>query len=116
MVAFISAGFIQLFVGPASSSRSEQMNVRSSTRATSLGSEAAQNEFGFFASRTSVPAATRWVVNSRHSSSDPSHQYTRSGVVSAATSRTHSSRSAWVVGAWSSPGTANVMATPLCAG
>ena len=37
----ISSGAIQLFVGPASSSRFEQMNVRSSTRATSLGSEAA---------------------------------------------------------------------------
>ncbi len=34
----ICAGAIQLFVGPASSSRSLQMNVRSSTRATSLGS------------------------------------------------------------------------------
>ena len=38
----ISAGSFQLFVGPASSSRSEQMNVRSSTRATSDGSVAAQ--------------------------------------------------------------------------
>ena len=36
----ISSGAIQLFVGPASDSFSEQMNVRSSTRATSLGSEA----------------------------------------------------------------------------
>jgi len=36
----ISSGAIQLLVGPASSSRAEQMNVRSSTRATSLGSEA----------------------------------------------------------------------------
>ncbi len=38
-VARISSGATQLFVGPASSSRSEQMNVRSSTRATSPGSE-----------------------------------------------------------------------------
>ena len=38
-VARISAGGIQLLVGPASSSRSEQMNVRLSTRATSPGSE-----------------------------------------------------------------------------
>ena len=36
----ISSGAIQLLVGPASSSCSEQMKVRSSTRATSLGSEA----------------------------------------------------------------------------
>ena len=40
-VVRISSGAIQLLVGPASSSRFEQMNVRSSTRATSPGSEAA---------------------------------------------------------------------------
>jgi len=39
-VARISSGAIQLLVGPASDSFSEQMNVRSSTRATSDGSEA----------------------------------------------------------------------------
>ena len=38
----ISAGSRQWLVGPASSSRCEQMNVRSSTRATSLGSESAR--------------------------------------------------------------------------
>ena len=38
----ISAGSAQLFVGPASSSRSAQMNVRSSTRATSEGSDSAR--------------------------------------------------------------------------
>ena len=61
MVAFISSGSIQLLVGPASS-RGEQMNVRSSTRATSSGSDAAQNELGFFSSssRTKVPASTSW--------------------------------------------------------
>ena len=37
----------QLLVTPASDSSSEQMKVRSSTRATSSGSEAAQKEFGF---------------------------------------------------------------------
>ena len=41
-VSRISAGSVQWFVGPASSSRSEQMNVRSSTRATSLGSDSAR--------------------------------------------------------------------------
>ncbi len=41
-LARISAGAFQLLVGPASTSRSEQMKVRSSTRATSLGSECAQ--------------------------------------------------------------------------
>ena len=40
-VSRISSGAIQLLVGPASCSRSEQMNVRSSTRATSPGSETA---------------------------------------------------------------------------
>ena len=42
IVARISSGATQLFVGPASSSRSLQMNVRSSTRATSDGSERAR--------------------------------------------------------------------------
>lgn len=40
-ISRISAGAFQWFVGPASCSFSEQMNVRSSTRATSVGSEAA---------------------------------------------------------------------------
>ena len=38
IVRFISAGAIQLLVGPASASSTEQMKVRSSTRATSVGS------------------------------------------------------------------------------
>src|SRR5262249_24169348 len=42
----ISAGSIQLLVGPASISRSEQMNVRDSTRATSDGSDNARYELG----------------------------------------------------------------------
>ncbi len=41
-VSRISAGSRQLLVGPASSSVSEQMKVRSSTRATSAGSERAR--------------------------------------------------------------------------
>ncbi len=41
-VSRISEGSAQLFVGPASSSLSEQMKVRSSTRATSLSSERAR--------------------------------------------------------------------------
>ena len=41
-VSRFSSGSRQLLVGPASSSRSEQMNVRSSTRATSLGSDHAR--------------------------------------------------------------------------
>src|SRR5919205_3875656 len=56
MTDFISAGSIQLLVGPASASSTEQMKVRPSTRATSFGSDAHQNELGFFSSRTNVPA------------------------------------------------------------
>ena len=37
MIVFISAGAIQLLVGPESGSSTEQMKVRSSTRATSTG-------------------------------------------------------------------------------
>src|SRR4249920_1744377 len=60
IVDFISAGATQLLVGPALSSLALQMYVRSSTRATSSGSEAAQNELGLLSSSslTSVPAAT----------------------------------------------------------
>src|SRR4051795_6935825 len=46
ITAFISPGSIQLLVGPASASSTEQMKVRPSTRATSLGSEAQWKEFG----------------------------------------------------------------------
>src|SRR5690606_33660522 len=106
MVAFISTGSTQLLVGPASLSSAEQMKVRSSTRATSVGSVRAQNEFGLCASlrRTRVPAATSSSVRRRHSSADPSHHTTRSGVVSAATSWTQASSRGCSVGACSSPG------------
>ena len=54
----ISSGSRQLFVGPASASFLEQMNVRSSTRATSPGSDSARYEFGRLASdsRSKVPS------------------------------------------------------------
>src|SRR5262245_65128999 len=69
MVAFIWPGSIQLLVGPASASSTEQMKVRSSTRATSVGSVRAQKELGRnVGSRgTSVPAATSSLVSVRHS-------------------------------------------------
>ena len=88
--ARISSGSRQWFVGPASSSRAEQMNVRSSTRATSLGSESARYEFGRLASfrRSNVPASTRLCAIRSYSSADPSHQCTDSGCASAATSST----------------------------
>src|SRR3712207_7148922 len=78
MTDFISPGSIQLLVGPASASSTEQMKVRSSTRATSLGSEAHQNELGFFSRRGKVPASTSCWVSRSHSSSLPSTHTTRS--------------------------------------
>jgi hypothetical protein len=48
MRRFIVAGSFQLLVGPASAASAEQMNVCSSTRATSVVAARAQNEFGFF--------------------------------------------------------------------
>jgi hypothetical protein len=95
-----------LLVGPASAWSAEQMNVRSSTRATSDGSVRAQNEFGFFSgfSRTRVPASTSWLVSRCHSSSEPSHQCTRAGVVSSATSAAQANNRGWVVGGLASPG------------
>jgi hypothetical protein len=89
----IVAGSCQLFVGPASSTRSEQMNVRSSTRATSPGSDSARYEFGRLASdsRRKVPVSTSSCARRSYSSAEPSHQWIESGCASAATSSTHSS-------------------------
>ena len=106
MMPRISAGSIQLLVGPASSSRSEQMNVRDSTRATSDGSDSARKEFGFFFSsrRWKVPASTSCSDSRAASSSEPSAHTTRSGCVSSATSWTHASSPLCSVGAVSRPG------------
>src|SRR3954466_5405485 len=113
MTDFISAGSIQLLVGPASASSTEQMKVRSSTRATSLGSEAHQNELGFFSRRVKVPASTSFWVSRSHSSSLPSTQTTSSGVVSSAISCTQASSRGCAVGAVSRPGVATeVTASP----
>src|SRR3954447_15364710 len=97
----ISAGSRQLLVGPASTSSAEQMKVRSSTRATSAGSEAAQYELGRLASLNlvNVPLSTRSCAMRSYSSADPSHHSTRSGVVSAATSSTQAISFLFVVGA-----------------
>ena len=51
-------GSIQLLVNPASCSFSEQMKVRSSTRATSAGSENAAKEFGNLSSASSTAAGS----------------------------------------------------------
>ena len=100
----ISAGAIQLLVGPASSSASEQMNVRSSTRATSPGSEAHQKLFGrsFGFSRVKVPCSTSKLVSLSHSSFEPSHQTTSSGLVSSAMPCTQLASSGRLVSAGSS--------------
>ena len=94
-VARISAGSRQLFVGPASAASREQMKVRSSTRATSLGSERARKLSGRLSGerRVNVPAATSSSQSDRYSSSEPSHQCTRAGVASATTSSTQRRRS-----------------------
>src|SRR4051812_7909495 len=93
----ISPGSAQWLVGPASSSRSEQMKVWSSTRATSLGSESARYEFGRLASESfsNVPASTIIRARASYSSALPSHQCTASGCVTSLTSSTHR-RSAWL--------------------
>ena len=86
----ISPGSRQLLVGPASASDSEQMNVRSSTRATSPGSLRARYEFGRLASESfsNVPASTSSEHSASYSSAEPSHQWIAAGCVSSATSST----------------------------
>jgi len=88
----ISAGSIQLLVGPASCAVSVQMKVRSSTRATSEGSDQARYEFGRFTGfrRRSVPARTISSQSRSDSCTEPSHQTTRSGSVNRAIVSTHS--------------------------
>ena len=86
----ISAGAIQLLVGPAFSFFSEQMYVRSSTRATSEGSEQAKKLPGRLAglSFLKVPLSTNCWHRRSYSSSEPSHQYTLAGLHKAAISAT----------------------------
>ena len=90
----ISSGSVQLFVGPASSRVRLQMNVRSSTRATSPGSDHARYEPGRLSgfSLRSVPAATISAHRRSFSSCEPSAHTTRSGLVSAAIEATQSIR------------------------
>src|SRR3954451_25118862 len=98
--SFISLGSRQLLVGPASASFSEQMKVRSSTRATSPGSERAMYELGRLASASfsNVPASTSCWQSWSYSSAEPSHQWIDSGWVSVATSSTHAISFAFSVG------------------
>src|SRR5260221_13351309 len=76
-VSFISRGSTQLLVGPASSFLRLQMNVRSSTRATSLGSEKHAKLLGRLISSSlmNVPFSTSREHNSSYSLADPSHQW-----------------------------------------
>src|ERR1035438_6166894 len=75
------------------------MKVRSSTRATSVGSEAQWNELGLMSwfRRVKVPDATSLSVSVVHSRSEPVTQEMRSGVVSAATSATQEASPLWLV-------------------
>ncbi len=104
-VAFMSAGSAQLLVGPASSGRAEQMKVRSSTRATSAGCERTSTLLGRSSplSGMAVPAWTISLIISSCSAWEPSHHWTRSGLVRAATSPTHAS-SFWLCIMSSTPG------------
>jgi hypothetical protein len=113
-VARISSGAIQLFVGPASDSCSEQMNVRSSTRATSEGSERAAKLRGRRAglSGTRVPCSTSSAVRLSYSSCEPSHHCTLAGRASATISLTHAFRPLWDVGDCASPVIRSLTLTP----
>ena len=72
----ISNGFSQLLVGPAASFESEQMKVRSSTRATSLASERARKQPGHSSSFSlmKVPPSTISAQSWSYSSCEPSTQ------------------------------------------
>ena len=98
----ISAGSRQLLVGPASSSCSEQMKVRSSTRATSPGRSGRGRSSGAWPRRGArrCRASTSWLRRAAsYSSAEPSHQWTASGWVRSAISSTQSRSFACVVGA-----------------
>src|SRR5688572_29767074 len=77
----ISKGFTQLFVGPAASFDKAQMNVRSSTRATSVGSERARKQPGhvFRFNLMKVPAVTICAQRSSYSVLEPSTQWIAAG-------------------------------------
>ena len=94
----ISAGAIQLLVGPASSLRSVQMKVRSSTRATSLGSDLAKKELGRLTGfrRWKVPASTSCWHRRSYSDWLPSHQWMAAGLHKAAISPTQATSFAFL--------------------
>ena len=77
----ISKGLTQLLVGPAASLESEQMKVRSSTRATSLASERARWQPGhfFWLSLMRVPPLTIAAHKASYSRCEPSTQWIAAG-------------------------------------
>src|SRR5580693_997736 len=72
----MTKGSSQLFVGPAVSFESEQIKVRSSTRATSFGEDRARKHPGhsFSFSFVNVPALTNWSQRKSYSACEPSIQ------------------------------------------
>src|ERR1017187_4195132 len=102
IVFFISTGSAQSFVGPASSLVFEQMNVRSSTRATSLGCDRARYEPGrnFSFSLMNVPCSTIRSHKAWFSASEPSHQWTAAGSQRLVISRTQAARFWLAVTEW----------------
>ena len=78
----ISNGSTQLLVGPAASFESEQMKVRSSTRATSLASLRARKQPGHksWFSRMKVPRSTISEHSASYSACEPSTQWIAAGL------------------------------------
>ncbi len=100
-LAFMVSGSCQLLVRPASEARLLQMKVRSSTRATSEGSDRARKHPGCISGfrRRKVPALINSLQSWSYSASEPSLQCTSAGWQRAVISSTQASRAAWVVGA-----------------
>ena len=84
-LSYMTFGSSQLLVGPASSFLREQMNVRPSTRATSLTAVLCNRQPGSFSGlRASIsPVASAWSRSSLSCASLPSIQTTLSGSTSA---------------------------------
>src|SRR5271155_962100 len=96
----MTKGSSQLLVGPAVSLEREQMKVRSSTRATSLGAERARKQPGqsFSLSLVKVPAWTSWSQRKSYSACEPSIPGMLSGWVGSAIFSTQRMRCLFVVG------------------
>ena len=94
IVTLSSLGSIQWLVGPASSSLTDEMNVRDSTRATSEGSERKRKLFSFFLSGVARPFFTHSCIRRSYSSFEPSTTTTLSG----SHILTHSSTQALIFG------------------